>query len=230
METIFSEGKNLSESYIAFFDLDLTITDSVSGRELAKTAFKKGYLKWRALGKAIILSLLFRMKLMDQLKIIDEMISWVKGISEDSISDLCLEVSRNIILPSVHKDAITEIQFHRSENARVVILSSALAPICSEVAGYLKIDDFICSELEVKDGHLTGRPSGRLCFGEEKARRLKDYCSNNNAEITDSWYYGDSESDIPPLSIVGHPVCVNPDKILRKTARERGWEIRSWAN
>ncbi len=230
METIFSEGKNIPESYIAFFDLDLTITGSISGRELAKAAFGKGLLKWQALVKAIILSLMFRMKLLDQLKIIDEMISWVKGISEDSISDLCLEVSRNTILPSVHKDAIAEIEFHKSKNARVVILSSALYPICREVAGHLRIDDFICSELEVKDGHMTGRPSGRLCFGEEKARRLKEYCLSNNASLTDSWYYGDSESDIPPLSATGHPVCINPDKILRKTALERGWEIRNWDN
>ena len=36
------------------------------------------------------------------------------------------------------------------------------------VADHLGMDDIVCSELEISDGHLTGFPKGPLCFGSEK--------------------------------------------------------------
>ena len=35
----------------------------------------------------------------------------------------------------------------------------------------------------------------------------------------------DSESDLPMLRAVGHPVAVNPDSELARVAREEGWEV-----
>jgi hypothetical protein len=40
-----------------------------------------------------------------------------------------------------------------------------------------------------------------------------------------SYAYSDSESDLPMLRIVGHPVAVNPDQELARVARKEGWEI-----
>ncbi|MEI6050548.1 MAG: hypothetical protein WCS03_16740, partial [Bacteroidota bacterium] len=42
METTFSKGNNTGNSYIAFFDLDRTITKAISGKALARSAFKNG--------------------------------------------------------------------------------------------------------------------------------------------------------------------------------------------
>ena len=109
-----------------------------------------------------------------------------------------------------------------------MILSSGLYPICQEMSLSLGMDDIICSSLEVKDGYLTGRPLGRICFGQEKVVRLNEYCKNNNINPIQSWYYGDSISDLPVLSSVGIPVCVNPDKRLKKAARKRGWKVLYW--
>jgi putative phosphoserine phosphatase/1-acylglycerol-3-phosphate O-acyltransferase len=177
---------------------------------------------------AVYLSIAFKLRLKDQLKIIDDMVTWVKGMSEKTIIDLCSEVYHDILLPSVYAEARTEIEIHKSKKARLVILSSALAPICQEVAKDLGMDDILCSRLEVKNGYLTGHPLGHLCFGEEKRTRLKEYCEKNNTNTADAWYYGDSISDLPALSSVGNPVCVNPDRQLKKTAYRRGWKILRW--
>src|SRR5205823_6222154 len=40
-----------------------------------------------------------------------------------------------------------------------------------------------------------------------------------------SFAYSDSESDLPMLRAVGHPVVVNPDAELRRIALEEGWEV-----
>jgi HAD superfamily hydrolase (TIGR01490 family) len=228
MGTIFSKDRITPKNYIAFFDLDHTLTKSISGQALVRAAYRKGLLSHRDLLNAIFLSLIFRLKLKDPLRIIDVMVSWTNGIPEKTMVELCYEVVHQVLLPSVYKEAVAEIEFHKTKNARIVILSSALTTVCQEMARHFNIDDIICSELEVKNGYLTGRPLGHLCFDEEKAVRLHGYCVKNNSSPLDAWYYGDSISDLPVLKAVGNPVCVNPDKKLKKAALKRDWKILSW--
>jgi HAD superfamily hydrolase (TIGR01490 family) len=228
MEPTFSKDRKTPEDYIAFFDLDLTITKSISGKALARGAYRKGLMTNRDLLNAVFLSLVFRFNLKDPRKIIDRMVSWVEGIPENTMIDLCYEVIHQVLLPSVYKEARAEIACHKTNHARVVLLSSALRAICQEMAISLGIDDIICSELEVKNGYLTGRPLGHLCFGEEKAVRLLAYCNKNMYSASDAWYYGDSISDLTALKAVGNPVCINPDKKLKKEAVKRAWKILNW--
>src|SRR5258708_21283346 len=44
-------------------------------------------------------------------------------------------------------------------------------------------------------------------------------------DLAGSWAYSDSITDLPMLEAVGRPVAVNPDKDLRRVARERGWPV-----
>jgi putative phosphoserine phosphatase / 1-acylglycerol-3-phosphate O-acyltransferase len=228
METIFSKDSNPCKNYIAFFDLDRTITKAISGNTLVKVAFKKGLMTHMALVHAFYLSLVYKFNLKDPLKIIDKMIIWVEGIPEKTMNDLCYEVFREYLLPSVYEEVRYEIKKHKEKNAKVVILSSALTPICLEMAKDLGMDDIICSDLEIKNGYLTGRLLGHVCFGEEKMVRLKAFCEKDNTKPSDAWYYSDSISDLPALSCAGNPVCVNPDKRLKKEAQKRGWKILLW--
>jgi putative phosphoserine phosphatase/1-acylglycerol-3-phosphate O-acyltransferase len=228
MGTISSNASNSPFSYIVFFDLDRTITRSISGKALVSGAYRKGLMTKGDLLNAILQSVLFSLKLRDPMKIIDKMVGWVKGIPENTMDSLCYEITHQVLLPSVFPQAITEIKMHKARNAKIVILSSALAPVCREIAKTLEIDDIICSELESKDGYMTGKSSGPLCFGDEKAVRLLGYCNMHKCFPSEAWYYGDSISDLPPLNTVGTPVCVNPDKKLLKTASKKGWKILKW--
>ncbi len=228
MAIISSKDNVPGYSYIAFFDLDGTIIGANSGRALVRQAYNKGMMGWYDLLKAIYTGMLYRTNLKDTLKIINDMVSWVGGLSEKTIMDLSSEVSYNVLIPSIRSEVSSELTMHRTQNAKVVILSSALKPVCLEVSNYLGMDDILCSELEVINGYYTGRPLGRFCFDEEKAVRLKAYCEINNTELRNVWYYGDSIDDKPALSVAGHPVCVNPDKKLKKIALEKEWKIYQW--
>lgn len=227
METTFS-SLNGKEKYVAFFDLDRTITGAISGKALAIAAYRRGLLSYRNILYGVFLSAIYRLQIIDPYTIVKDMIAWVKGMPVDVMNDLCSEVVRKILIPSVFSEAITEIEYHKSENARVVLLSSSLKPICKEISEKLGIDDVICSELEVTDRHMTGLPVGRICFAEEKAVRLLSYCENNHFSPESSWYYGDSISDLPALEKVGYPVCVNPDFKLKKKAELRNWRTHRW--
>ncbi|MCX6334312.1 MAG: HAD-IB family hydrolase [Bacteroidia bacterium] len=228
METTFSKEDKKNRSYFAFFDLDLTITHSVSGRELALGAYRRGLMSMPDLTSAILLSLVYKMNIVNPGKAIDKMGGWVKGITTEKMENLCSEVFNDVILPSIYPQIKNELHLHKEANAGLVILSSSLAPVCRKMAEHLGMDDVLCSELEAIAGILTGRPEGAFCFGEEKAVRLKQYCEINNSKLQDAWYYGDSLSDLPALSIVGNPVCINPEKKLEKIARKKGWKIYFW--
>ena len=214
--------------YIAFFDLDRTITKAISGRALAREALRRGLLKSSDLAIALYFGTFYRLRLADPVMIMEKMTGWVKGISQETLNELCQEVFKKVMLPSIHPEVFNELRIHKESNAQTVILSSSLVPICKAVAEYLEMDDIICSELEVKDGLLTGKPQGNLCYGDEKLVRLKEYCEKNNIAVNDAWYYWDAIIDQPALSIVGHPVCVNQDKKLKRIAKENNWRIYSW--
>jgi HAD superfamily hydrolase (TIGR01490 family) len=130
----------------------------------------------------------------------------------------------------VYREAVTEINMHKASGAKVIILSSALQSICRVISESLGMDGYICSSLQVKEGLLTGKPAGRLCYGKEKLHRLTGYCSVNNINMEGLWFYSDSISDLPVLLSVGNPVCVNPDRELTKEAIKRGWKILLWKN
>jgi HAD superfamily hydrolase (TIGR01490 family) len=225
METISSKDSKKRKNYIAFFDLDGTIISANSGEALIRFAYKKGYLTGLDLARGLYLALLYRLRLRDTFKIISSMLRWLNGISESAFVNLAEEIVRDQLLKAIRPEIVEEIMIHKKGGGMTVILSSAVMPVCKAIAHHLGMDDYICSSLQTKDGILTGNPEGSLCFGKEKFIRLAEYCVKNNTEPSDSWYYGDSAADLPVLSSVGNPVCVNPDKKLLKAARKRHWKI-----
>ncbi len=178
--------------------------------------------------RALWLLLLYKISLRDPVKIINEMAAWVKNVPETVFNRLSAEISTNVLIPAIYPEAIREIRMHKENGAKTVILSSTPASIGHEMAKALDMDDIICSELEVINGVLTGRSIGPLCYGDEKAVRMKKYCELMNCTPEDSWFYGDSIADFPALLIAGNPVCINPDKKLLKKARKNGWKIYYW--
>ena len=64
-------------------------------------------------------------------------------------------------------------------------------------------------------------------MNEGKVAGLERLAINNGFDIDwqESFAYGDSRSDITLLEMVGRPVAVYPDKVLKARALERGWDI-----
>ena len=50
----------------------------------------------------------------------------------------------------------------------------------------------------------------------------------SGVDLSSSYAYSDSITDLPMLEAVGHPVAVNPDRDLRRIAAERGWHVRDF--
>jgi hypothetical protein len=58
---------------------------------------------------------------------------------------------------------------------------------------------------------------------------MRDLARDRDYDLSKSYAYTDSVTDLPMLEIVGHPTAVNPDADLRRIASERGWPVVDFA-
>ena len=132
------------------------------------------------------------------------------------------------ILPIITQKSRDLIDSHR-EDARVVITATnsfVTAPIARE----LGIENLIATEPEEVSGEFTGRVKGVPSFREGKIVRLKDWMAEHGIAwpaVEQIWFYSDSLNDLPLLSIVSHPVAVDPDKTLKEHALKYDWRVIS---
>ena len=97
-----------------------------------------------------------------------------------------------------------------------------MAELLAHVLGF---DGGIGSRSEVVDGVYTGRAGGPFTYREGKAEAIRELAEREGIDLAQSYAYSDSESDLPMLRAVGHPVAVNPDRALEKIARAEGWRV-----
>lgn len=73
-------------------------------------------------------------------------------------------------------------------------------------------------------GDLTGQTL-YTDFISDKSKVLSRAIMTENLSLRNSVGVGDTESDIPFLKVVKHPICFNPNKSLYNYARKNGWKI-----
>jgi HAD superfamily hydrolase (TIGR01490 family) len=110
----------------------------------------------------------------------------------------------------------------------VYIVSATLQEIVQHIADDLGFDGAIGSTCEIVDGVYTGRTL-RAAHGEGKAQAVRELAAAEDLDLAESTAYSDSYSDVPFLEVVGHPVAANPDRRLRRIARQRGWPVVEFA-
>jgi len=129
------------------------------------------------------------------------------------------------ILPRVYPQMLDVAYRHQDAGRKVYIVTAASNEIAELLAHVLVFDGGIGARSEVRDGVYTGQPEGPFTYREGKAEAIREVAAREGIDLADSWSYSDSESDLPMLRVVGHPVAVNPDAELARVAREEGWEI-----
>ena len=130
------------------------------------------------------------------------------------------------VLKRLYPEALTTLRAHKEAGHRVVLLSGALDFVLEPFKDLA--DDVLTARLEEENGVYTGELSGAPVAGEARARMLASFARRRNLDLSRSYAYADSISDLPMLEAVGIPVAVNPDGRLERAAKERGWQIKDW--
>src|SRR5829696_8436521 len=123
-------------------------------------------------------------------------------------------------------DALRQLREHKAAGHRVVLLSGALDFLLEPMKDL--VDDVLCATLAEENGTYTGELSGAPVAGDARARMLASFARRRNLDLSRSYAYADSISDLPMLEAVGNPVAVNPDRRLGTAAKVRGWRVEHW--
>jgi len=152
----------------------------------------------------------------------------LKGFSVEQMRTLVGDAMEPVLRPLVYDEPLRLLESHRERGERTYIVSATLQEIVEHIAEDLGFDGAIGSTCEIVDGVYTGR-SLRAAHGEGKAQAVRELAEADGLDLPSSTAYSDSHTDVPFLEAVGNPVAANPDRQLRRIARERGWEVVDFA-
>ncbi|MBL0123369.1 MAG: HAD family hydrolase [Betaproteobacteria bacterium] len=132
------------------------------------------------------------------------------------------------IEPMVTAAALALVAQHKDDLCAVVTATNSF--VTTPIAERFGVPHLIACVAEIADGRYTGKVSGLPSFREGKVTRVEQWLSSLGKKMSDferCYFYSDSLNDLPLLSVVSHPVAVNPDATLREHALTQGWPILS---
>jgi HAD superfamily hydrolase (TIGR01490 family) len=211
----------------AFFDLDRTLMAGSSGFHFVRAAYAHGMISRRRLAGDTWAALRFRLFGSTDAataKVRARMGAYVEGRRVRDMQRLAPTVLAGI-LPRLYPQMLELAYAHQDDGRPVYICTAASQEMASALSYILGFDGAIGSRSEVRDGVYTGREGGLFAYRDGKAAAIRELADAEGIELSTSYAYSDSESDLPMLRAVGNPVAVNPDTALARVARDAGWEV-----
>jgi HAD superfamily hydrolase (TIGR01490 family) len=198
-----------------------------SGIHFARAAFETGIISRRRLLRDLFEDVRFRLvgSTDERAREVTQRVSRaIAGVPVRDLQRLSPRVLAGV-LPRLYPQMLARAWAHQDAGVPVYICTAASQEIADLLAIVLGFDGGIGSRSEVVDGRYTGRAAGPFNYREGKAQAIAELAAAEGFALEHCFAYSDSESDLPMLRAVGHPVVVNPDPELRRIARAEGWEV-----
>ncbi|QEC47699.1 HAD family hydrolase [Baekduia soli] len=211
----------------AFFDLDRTLMSGSSGFFWARAAARAGMISRRRLALDAWENIRFRLRgstdaTTDRVMVrVGAMLEGKRVVDFDRLGPQVLAG----VLPRLYPQMLQIAWDHQDAGRPAYIVSAASQETAAMIAHVLGFDGALGTPLERRDGRYTGRLAGPFAYRDGKPQLMQELAAREGIDLAESYAYSDSESDLPMLRAVGHPVAVNPDGALARVAREEGWDI-----
>jgi HAD superfamily hydrolase (TIGR01490 family) len=223
-------NENLQNKKIAvFFDVDGTIIDGQTQKLMISYFYQKKKINFTFLLKIYFWFLLYKIGLVSSgISLMKGGYKLVEGIKLKEFKNFMLDLFEKKTKSRIYPQAIERINFHKKKGHEIVLISKSCKILIDIIKDYLNASLSIATELEVKNGILTGKIEGPIIHREEKLKIVKKLTPIKNWNLKESYAYGDHYSDLPLLKAVGHACVVNPDRKLKKEAERNNWSIFYW--
>jgi HAD superfamily hydrolase (TIGR01490 family) len=213
----------------AFFDLDKTLIPGSSLFLLARGLYERDMFRVRDLVRFGWGQMMFRLR-GEQRRGIDmsrqSTLDFVAGRSQEELMSWGREIVEERILPLVYEDIVEVIKDHAEKGDSTYLVTAAPIELARTIAEALGMTGAVATVSEVdENGFYTGRLSGPVVHGTEKAKAVAEMAAEVEIELAECAAYSDSINDLPLLESVGYPHAVNPEYELRRIATARGWPI-----
>jgi HAD superfamily hydrolase (TIGR01490 family) len=212
----------------AFFDLDKTVIAKASMVAFGGPLRRAGLITRRHMVRALWSGLVFHYLGADEDRMRryrESALRITRGWDRATIASLVHETLTDVIDPIVYAEALALIEQHRAAGRLVFLVSASPEEIVRPLGEYLGIDRTIASRASL-DEH--GRYTGEVDFyayGPHKAEAIREVSTELGIDLSASFAYSDSITDLPLLQEVGHPFVVNPDRDLARVARQENWPV-----
>ena len=217
----------------AFFDLDKTVIAKASMVAFGRPLYNEGLISRRTIlrglyGQLVYMHLGASEEKLTRLR--ESALKLTKGWDQARVRTIVRETLQDVVEPIIYAEALDLIEEHKAAGRRVYIVSASPEEIVLPLADYLGVDEAIASRARVdEEGRYTGEME-QYAYGPFKAEIMRQVAAAEGIDLSASYAYSDSYTDAPMLEAVGHPVAVNPDRVLARLARDRDWEVRTFAH
>ena len=105
-----------------------------------------------------------------------------------------------------------------------VLITASHDFLAEPIGQMLEMDFTLSTRPEIIDGIYTGKVR-EACFREGKVELLNEFLDKQKFNPDKTWFYSDSQNDLPLMRKCDYPVAVNPDQNLKIVAEQAGWNI-----
>jgi len=134
---------------------------------------------------------------------------------------------QEVINPALLPAAYDLIKKHQDQGDLIAIITATNRFVTAPIAIALGVEHLMAAEPELDaNGNITGKLLGVPSSGAGKVVHLQDWLVKKDLQLSDfthSYFYSDSQNDIPLLERVSHPVATNPNAKLSAHAQAKGW-------
>jgi HAD superfamily hydrolase (TIGR01490 family) len=212
---------------VHFFDVDHTLLRGSTSRYFLAEALKRGIISFRQIRQLPQEWLRYKTGWARQ-DFIETAVKRLAGLELRVVEDLARDCFEEWIKPRLYREGLRLIDEIRRRGEVVWFASSSPRTLLEPLEPFFAVDGVVASVLEFSGGISTGRLKGKALFGPHKLEAARDWLEERALDPGELFFYSDSYTDLPLLEFSGHPVAVNPDPILWREARRRGWTILRW--
>jgi HAD superfamily hydrolase (TIGR01490 family) len=157
----------------------------------------------------------------------EDLSSLFKGFTREQSNEIFEWVGENYFGSTMRTDILEILSNHKKKGDTLVIVSGMFKGFLEVVAKRIGVDHIVSTELEIVNDIYTGKIIQPLCYDSNKLSLLNKYLEENKieADLSQSYAYADSISDLLILQAVGHPFPTYPDKKLAKLAKTNHWPV-----
>ncbi|HYC53782.1 MAG TPA: HAD-IB family hydrolase [Candidatus Binatia bacterium] len=214
----------------AFFDLDRTLIAGFSASAFVRDWLTSGRAEIADIATSAAAALSFQLGQKNFSAFVSESLQMVRGLAETEFEEIGERLFGQTIAASIYPESRSLVEAHRAKGHTLAVVSSATRFQVAPVARELGIDNVFCTGLEVLEGKLTGKVVSPTCYGQGKADAAEAFARERGIDLAQSYFYTDSDEDLPLLLAVGRPRPVNPSKRLASIAAKRVWPVRTFTS
>jgi HAD superfamily hydrolase (TIGR01490 family) len=215
----------------AFFDVDNTMMVGASIYHFARGLAARKFFSWRDLGAFAIRQAKLRARgesRHDMHQTRDLALAFVAGKKVRDVVTLGEEIYDESMASKIWSGTQALAQQHIQLGHRVWLVTATPQDLALIISERLGLTGALGTVAEIDNGEYTGQLVGEVLHGSAKATAVRALAAREGLDLARCFAYSDSINDLPLLTMVGHPVAVNPDSALRDEARVRGWPIQDF--